>query len=153
VPDLAAAARMLDLGNAPEAEVRQTLGTGFSKHPLHKIVCIGALIASRQPEGWRIDALGAPHIGERPDFFSLLSALASHSSQCLGQSFSWMAMLVNCRTFGGNVAFFYPRKQKAAFRLCSVKSQWPLAVSIERNRGADVRRKSTSQRWVPRKRC
>jgi predicted PolB exonuclease-like 3'-5' exonuclease len=54
VPDLAAAARMLDLGDAPEANVREELGSGFPKHPLHKIVCIGALIGSRQPEGWRM---------------------------------------------------------------------------------------------------
>ena len=67
VPDLTAAARMLDLGNATETEVRDALGEGFPKHPLHKIVCIGALVASRQPEGWRMDALGAPHIGERPE--------------------------------------------------------------------------------------
>jgi hypothetical protein len=65
VPDLSAAARMLDLGHAPETQVREALGSGFPKHPLHKIACIGALIASRQPEGWRLDALGAPHIGER----------------------------------------------------------------------------------------
>ena len=58
---------MLDMGNASEAEVREALGPSFPKHPLHKIACIGALIASRQPEGWRIDALGAPHIGERPE--------------------------------------------------------------------------------------
>jgi 3'-5' exonuclease len=32
-----------------------------------KIACIGALVASRQSEGWRIDALGAPHIGERTE--------------------------------------------------------------------------------------
>ena len=67
MPDLAAAARMLDLGSATETEVRDALGEGFPKHPLHKIVCIGALVASRQPEGWRTDALGAPHIGERPE--------------------------------------------------------------------------------------
>jgi 3'-5' exonuclease len=67
VPDLAAAARMLDLGNATEAEVREAIGPGFPKHPLHKIACIGALIASRQPEGWRVDALGAPHIGDRSE--------------------------------------------------------------------------------------
>ena len=67
VPDLAAAARMLDVPNATEAEVRQALGAGFPKHPLHKIVSIGALVASRQPAGWRIDALGAPHIGERTE--------------------------------------------------------------------------------------
>ena len=67
VPDLVAAARMLDMSNASEAEVREALGPGFPKHPLHKIACIGALIATRQPEGWRIDALGAPHIGERSE--------------------------------------------------------------------------------------
>jgi hypothetical protein len=67
VPDLSAAARMLDLGGATEAEARQALGEGFPKHPLHQIVCIGALVASRQPEGWRVDALGAPHTGERPE--------------------------------------------------------------------------------------
>lgn len=67
VPDLAAVARMLDLPNATEAEVREALGSGFPKHPLHKIVCIGALVAGRQPEGWRVDALGAPHIGERSE--------------------------------------------------------------------------------------
>jgi 3'-5' exonuclease len=63
VPDLAAAARMLDLVNATEAG--EALGSGFPKHPLDRIACIGALIASRQTEGWRVDALGAPHIGKR----------------------------------------------------------------------------------------
>ena len=54
MPDLAAAARMLGMENtATEAEIRKAMGAGFPKHPLHKIVCIGALVASRQPEGWR----------------------------------------------------------------------------------------------------
>jgi hypothetical protein len=53
VPDLAAAARLFDMGGASDAEVREALGSGLPKHPLHKIVCIGALVASRQPEaGW-----------------------------------------------------------------------------------------------------
>jgi 3'-5' exonuclease len=80
VPDLAAAARMLDLGNATEAEVREAIGPGFPMHPLHKIVCIGALVASRQPEGWRVDALGAPHIGERPEA-KLISAFVEKIGQ------------------------------------------------------------------------
>jgi len=58
---------MLDMGAATDPEVREALRPGFSKHPLHKIVCIGALVASRQAEGWRVDALGAPHIGERSE--------------------------------------------------------------------------------------
>jgi predicted PolB exonuclease-like 3'-5' exonuclease len=80
VPDLAAAARMLDLGDASEADVREALGSSFPKHPLHKIVCIGALIASRQVEGWRIDALGAPHIGERTEA-ELISAFVERVGQ------------------------------------------------------------------------
>jgi hypothetical protein len=67
VPDLAAARRLFDLGGAGDAEVREAFGSGFPKHPLHKVACIGALVASRQPEGWRIDALGAPHTGERSE--------------------------------------------------------------------------------------
>jgi hypothetical protein len=43
VPDFAAAARILHLSNATDAEVREALGTGSPKHPLHKIACIGAL--------------------------------------------------------------------------------------------------------------
>jgi 3'-5' exonuclease len=67
VPDLAAAARMLGMTGMADAAVREAMGDGFPKPPLHKIVCIGALVASRQPEGWRVDALGAPHIGERTE--------------------------------------------------------------------------------------
>jgi 3'-5' exonuclease len=53
--------------DASNAEVREALGSGFPKHPLHKVACVGALVASRQPEGWRVDALGAPHTGERSE--------------------------------------------------------------------------------------
>jgi predicted PolB exonuclease-like 3'-5' exonuclease len=42
IPDLAAAARMLDMTGKAETEVREALGPGFPKQPLHKIVCIGA---------------------------------------------------------------------------------------------------------------
>ena len=36
---------MLGLPKATDAELREALGSGFPKHPLHKIVCIGALVA------------------------------------------------------------------------------------------------------------
>jgi hypothetical protein len=61
------AARMFDLEGTPDKEVREGLGTGFPKHPLHKIGCIGALVAGRRAEGWQIQALGAPHIGQRSE--------------------------------------------------------------------------------------
>ena len=40
------------MGDATDADVRNALGLGFPKHPLHKIVCIGALVASRQAVEW-----------------------------------------------------------------------------------------------------
>ena len=54
--------RMFDLPNATDADVREATGPGFPKHPLHKIVCIGGLVASRQPEGWRVRS-GSPICG------------------------------------------------------------------------------------------
>ncbi len=67
VPDLQAAARMLGMQGVPDEEVRAALGSGFPRHPLHKVASIGALVAERQPEGWQVQALGAPHIGQRTE--------------------------------------------------------------------------------------
>jgi hypothetical protein len=66
IPDLAAAARMLNLPNASDHEVREALGSGFPKHPLYKIACIGALVASRQAEGWRVDHLARLTLASDP---------------------------------------------------------------------------------------
>jgi predicted PolB exonuclease-like 3'-5' exonuclease len=41
---------------------------GGPKHIYHSILCIGALVAHRDNGGpWITDALGAPHVGERPE--------------------------------------------------------------------------------------
>jgi hypothetical protein len=66
-PDLRGAARMLNMEHAADEDVRTALGDGFPKHPLHKIVCIGALVAERQMAGWEVRALGAPHIDQRSE--------------------------------------------------------------------------------------
>ncbi len=67
IPDLEAAARSLDMLDSDPSEVRDKIGTDFPKHPLHKIVCIGALVSSRTTSGWQVEAMGAPHIGERTE--------------------------------------------------------------------------------------
>jgi predicted PolB exonuclease-like 3'-5' exonuclease len=67
VPDLEAAARVAGLVGAPDAEIRENLGDKFPKLPLHKIVCIGAVVAQRTDGVWRVEAIGAPHVGERPE--------------------------------------------------------------------------------------
>ncbi|NOT40766.1 MAG: 3'-5' exonuclease, partial [Alphaproteobacteria bacterium] len=60
----------------PDDNVRAELGDGFPKLPLHSIVCIGALVASRRSDGWAIEALGAPHIGERTEAELIASFVA-----------------------------------------------------------------------------
>ena len=131
IPDLPAAARMLDMSNAAEADVRQALGEGFPKHPLHKIVCIGALVASRQPEGWRVDALGAPHVGERTEA-ELISAFTERVGQLRPQLVTWnghsfdlpvlryRAMVNRISAAGLQVRQYFHRYTDDALDLCDV---------------------------------
>jgi predicted PolB exonuclease-like 3'-5' exonuclease len=141
VPDLAAAARMLDLGAAPEADVRQALGPEFPKHPLHKIVCMGALIASRQPEGWRVDALGAPHIGDRSEG-ELISALVEKVGELRpqlitfnGHSFDlpvlrYRAMVNRVAAGGLQVRPYLHRYSEDALDLCDVLGSYVPSAKV-----------------------
>jgi predicted PolB exonuclease-like 3'-5' exonuclease len=131
IPDLTAAARMLDMSNAAEADVRQALGEGFPKHPLHKIVCIGALLASRQPEGWRMDALGAPNVSERSEA-ELIRSFAERVGQLRpqlitfnGHSFDlpvlrYRAMVNRISAAGLQVRQYFHRYTEDALDLCDV---------------------------------
>ncbi|MBX7133454.1 MAG: hypothetical protein K1X67_12340 [Fimbriimonadaceae bacterium] len=67
VPDLDAAARMLAMVGESAEAVRAALGDKFPKLALHKIVCIGALIAERQDDHWTVRSVGAPSIAERTE--------------------------------------------------------------------------------------
>jgi predicted PolB exonuclease-like 3'-5' exonuclease len=142
VPDLSAAARMLGLGAAPEAEVREALGPGFPKHPLHKIVCIGALVANRQPEGWRVDALGAPHTGERPEA-ELIKAFAERIGQLRPQMVTWnghafdlpvlryRAMVNRVSAEGLQVRQYFHRFTEDALDLCDVLGSYVPGVKVK----------------------
>ena len=66
-PDLAGFAVTNDLVGKPDADIREALGNRFPKHIYHTIVCIGALVAHRESDHRAVDALGAPHVGERPE--------------------------------------------------------------------------------------
>jgi 3'-5' exonuclease len=73
VPDLEAARRILGMTESTPEEIRAALPHDkegelkFQKHPLHKIACIGALVALRETDGWRLQSVGAPHIGEHSE--------------------------------------------------------------------------------------
>lgn len=64
VPDTAALAK---IHGTSELAARAQLGPEFPKLPLHKIVCIGAVLASRESGAWGVEAIGAPHIGDRSE--------------------------------------------------------------------------------------
>jgi 3'-5' exonuclease len=131
VIDLDAARRMFDLNSVSDSEVREVLGKGFPKHPLHKIACIGALVASRQPDGWRVDALGAPHIGERSEA-ELISAFVEKIGQLRpqlitfnGHSFDlpvlrYRAMVNRIAAVGLQVRPYFRRYAEDALDLCDV---------------------------------
>jgi 3'-5' exonuclease len=67
VPDLLGFAAANGLSGKSDEEVRAALGEKFPKHIYHSIVCIGALVAHRESDRWVVDALGAPHCGERSE--------------------------------------------------------------------------------------
>src|SRR5947199_10273018 len=65
VPDIGGFAAANDLVGKSEVEVREAIGDKFPKHIYHSIICIGALIAHREPDHWAVDAVVAPHVGDR----------------------------------------------------------------------------------------
>lgn len=65
VPDLQGFAAANYLVGKTDAEICEVMGDKFPKHIYHSIVCIGALVAHREDGNWAVDAIGAPHIGER----------------------------------------------------------------------------------------
>ena len=67
VPDIDGFAAANDLVGKSDVEVREAIGEKFPKHIYHSIVCIGALIAHREGDHWAVDAIGAPHVGERTE--------------------------------------------------------------------------------------
>src|SRR6478736_238311 len=67
VPDLRGYAAAHGLSASADDEIREAIGDKFPKHIYHSIVCIGALVTHADGDHWAVDALGAPHVGERTE--------------------------------------------------------------------------------------
>jgi len=80
VPDLRGFAAANGHNGKSDDEIRAEMGDKFPKHIYHSIICIGALIAHRDNEHWIVDALGAPHIGERSEK-ELITAFVSRIAE------------------------------------------------------------------------
>jgi predicted PolB exonuclease-like 3'-5' exonuclease len=130
VPDLAAVSR-INGRDMSEAEVEQYLGDKFPALPLHKIVCIGALIAQRGPQGWGVQSLGAPHIGQRPEpeligaFVDRIASLRPKLISFNGQRFDlpvlrYRAMINSVAAPGLEARGYFKRYTDEAVDLCDV---------------------------------
>src|SRR5262245_63573204 len=67
IPDLKGFAAANGLEGKSDEEIRAAIGDKFPKHIYHSIICIGALVAHGERDHWHVDAVGAPHVGERSE--------------------------------------------------------------------------------------
>jgi 3'-5' exonuclease len=135
VPDLAGFAAANDLVGKSDKEVREAIGDKFPKHIYHSIICIGALVAHHEGSHWVIDALGAPHIGERSEkelISSFVDRIAKLSPQLVtfnGSSFDlpvlrYRAMVNYVAAPGLALRPYFNRYTEDAIDLCDVLSSF-----------------------------
>ena len=135
VPDYEAAARLHGIETGDETAVREALGDKFPKHPLHKIACIGAVVAERTGGSWRVTSVGAPHIGERSEaelirsFVGRIGDLRPQLVSFNGQSFDlpvlrYRAMLHRIEAGGLNARRYFQRYTEDALDLCDALSSF-----------------------------
>jgi len=96
VPDLPGFAAAKGLEGKNDDEIRVHLATNFLSTSYHSIVCIGALVAHREPERWVVDAFGAPHCGERPEK-ELIGAFVDRMQSFLHSYSPLMVIRLICR--------------------------------------------------------
>ncbi len=136
VPDLKGFAAANGMEGKSDDEIRTAMGDKFPKHIYHSIVCIGALVAHQQNGGsWVIDALGAPHIGERSEkelISSFVDRIAELTPQLVtfnGSSFDlpvlrYRAMVNSVTAPGLAMRPYFHRYLEDAVDLCDALSSF-----------------------------
>src|SRR6516162_3536906 len=135
VPDLTGFAAANDLIGKADEEVREAIGDKFPRHIYHSIICIGALIAHREPDHWAVDALGAPHVGDRTErqliaaFCDKIGELSPQLVTFNGSSFDlpvlrYRAMVHGVAAPGLASRAYFNRYTEDAIDLCDVLSSF-----------------------------
>jgi 3'-5' exonuclease len=135
VPDLGGFAAANDLVGRTNADIRAVLGNKFPKHIYHTVVCIGALVAHREGDHWAVDALGAPHVGERTEkqlisaFCEKIGELTPQLVTFNGNSFDlpvlrYRAMIHGVAAPGLAARLYFNRYTEDAVDLCDILSSF-----------------------------
>jgi predicted PolB exonuclease-like 3'-5' exonuclease len=101
----------------------------------HTIVCIGALVAHRESDRWAVDALGAPHVGERTEkqlisaFCEKIAELTPQLVTFNGNTFDlpvlrYRAMIHGISAPGLAVRPYFNRYTEDAVDLCDILSSF-----------------------------
>ena len=135
IPDISGFAAANDLFDKTAEEARAAMGEKFPKHIYHSIICIGALIAHQDGDCWKVDALGAPHVGDRSEgelIAAFVDRIADLSPQLVtfnGSSFDlpvlrYRAMLHKVPANGLSARPYFNRYTDDAMDLCDVLSSF-----------------------------
>jgi 3'-5' exonuclease len=135
VPDLAGYAAAHGHDGKSDDEIRVELGEKFPKHIYHSIICIGVLIARRDNHHWVVEALGAPHVGERSEkeliaaFVDKIAQLKPQLVTFNGSSFDlpvvrYRAMVHKVSAAGLSARPYFHRYADDAVDLCDVLSSF-----------------------------
>jgi predicted PolB exonuclease-like 3'-5' exonuclease len=135
IPDLKGFAAANGHEGKSDDEIRVAMGDKFPKHIYHSIICIGALVALREDSRWAIDALGAPHIGDRTEkdlISSFVRRIAELQPQLVtfnGSSFDlpvlrYRAMVHRVAAPGLSLRPYFNRYTEDAVDLCDVLSSF-----------------------------
>ena len=142
IPDIAGFARANNLvGKSPD-EIRAAIGDEFPKLIYHSIICIGALVATRTSNGWEVQAVGAPHVGQRPEkelIESFVNKIARLSPQLVsynGCAFDlpvlrYRAMIHNVFAPGLHNRAYYHRYTEDNVDLCDVLSSFSFGAKVK----------------------
>jgi 3'-5' exonuclease len=142
VPDIAGFARANNLAGKSPDEIRAAMGDEFPKLIYHSIVCIGALVARRSSNGWEVQAVGAPHVGQRPEkelIESFVSKIGQISPQLVtynGCGFDlpvlrYRAMLHNVFAPGMHNRAYFHRYTDDNVDLCDVLSSFSYGAKVK----------------------
>jgi 3'-5' exonuclease len=135
VPDAAAYARMQGIPDLTPEDASEQMGDKFQKLPLHRIVCLGALIAERTGGNWVTRSLGAPHVGERSEaeiikgFVDRIGELRPQLASFNGHGFDlpvlrYRAMVHSVHAPGLARRPYFNRYTEDALDLCDVLSSY-----------------------------